>query len=74
MDGLRAHSSIYRREGLLSRSPLMTIIIGVSCENGKKGIAIADRMLTAGDLSMAFEHDVPSVRPSQHSFAKSGYE
>lgn len=39
----------------------MTIIIGASCDGGKKGIALADRMLTSGDLTMAFEHDVPKI-------------
>jgi 20S proteasome alpha/beta subunit len=39
----------------------MTIIIGATCDGGKTGIAVADRMLTSSDLSMAFEHDVPKI-------------
>jgi len=61
MGCLGIHNSICPKDQLLPWSPPMTIIIGASCENGKNGIAIADRMLTAGDLSMAFEHDVPKI-------------
>ena len=39
----------------------MTQIIGVICENGKKAIALCDRMLTTADLSLAFEHETPKI-------------
>lgn len=39
----------------------MTICIGTICDRSRKAIAISDRMVTAGDLSVAFEHDVPKT-------------
>ena len=35
----------------------MTICIGAICDRASKIVAVADRMLTAGDLTVAFEHE-----------------
>lgn len=37
----------------------MTICIGIICEQGKKAVAISDRMLTGVDVQ--FEHPVPKI-------------
>jgi hypothetical protein len=39
----------------------MTQIIGAICDNGKTALAISDRMITTGDLSLAFEHELPKM-------------
>ncbi len=39
----------------------VTIDIGVICDNRKTAIACSDRMLTSGDNTLAFEHDVPKI-------------
>lgn len=40
---------------------LVTICIGVICDNRTKAIAVSDRMLTSADQSLAFEHDEPKI-------------
>jgi ATP-dependent protease HslVU (ClpYQ) peptidase subunit len=39
----------------------MTICIGMLCDSSKQAIVASDRMVTAGDLTVAFEHDVPKI-------------
>lgn len=39
----------------------LTICIGSICDSSKKAIVASDRMITAGDLTVAFEHDVPKI-------------
>lgn len=39
----------------------MTICIATICNSSKKAIVASDRMMTAGDLTVAFEHDIPKI-------------
>lgn len=39
----------------------MTICIATICDNSKKVIVAGDRMMTAGDLTVAFEHETPKI-------------
>lgn len=39
----------------------MTICIASICDSSKKVIVASDRMITTGDLTVAFEHDVPKI-------------
>lgn len=46
----------------------MTQLIGAICENGKKVIALSDRMVSTGDMTLAFEHPrMKAVAISQRS-------
>lgn len=40
----------------------MTICISTICDSSKKVIVASDRMMTSGDLTVAFEHDVPKIQ------------
>lgn len=39
----------------------MTICICAVCDASKRVVVASDRMMTAGDLTVAFEHDVPKI-------------
>jgi len=39
----------------------MTICIGSTCNSSKVAVVASDRMITTGDLTVAFEHDVPKI-------------
>jgi hypothetical protein len=39
----------------------MTICIGATCASSKTAIVASDRMITTGDLTIAFEHDVSKI-------------
>jgi hypothetical protein len=41
----------------------MTQLIGAICEDGKKVIALSDRMVSTGDMTLAFEHPHMKARP-----------
>jgi len=46
----------------------MTQLIGVICENGKNVITLSDRMVSTGDMTLAFEHPrMKAVAISQRS-------
>lgn len=40
----------------------LTICIGTICDSSKKAIVAGDRMMTASDFTVAFEHDVPKIK------------
>lgn len=42
----------------------MTQLIGAICENGKKVITLSDRMVSTGDMTLAFEH--PRMESRSH--------
>ena len=39
----------------------LTICIATICDSSKKVVTAGDRMMTAGDLTVAFEHDEPKI-------------
>jgi 20S proteasome alpha/beta subunit len=43
------------------RGKNMTICIGSTCNSSKVAVVASDRMITTGDLTVAFEHDVPKI-------------
>lgn len=45
----------------------MTVCIAAACENSRKLVVAADRMLTSGMLSLQFEHPGPKVFPLSDS-------
>ena len=46
---------------MITEESIMTICIGVICENRRKAIFASDRMLTSPGLSIEFEHDEPKI-------------
>ncbi|MBI3538269.1 MAG: hypothetical protein HY070_12025 [Chloroflexi bacterium] len=48
--------SVHRDNGSIKGDKAMTQLIAAICENGSKVITVSDRMVSTGDMTLAFEH------------------